>query len=202
MITLLVARHGNTFDPGDTILRVGKQTDFPLSKSGCEQAKKLGVFLKEKYTMIDHVMVSQLQRTQQTAHLALPDIQCEINSFLDEIDYGVDDGKPEFQVVERLGETALKAWEENAVPPEGWKVQPENIIQGWQRLAQQCVNDYSEQQTNTTILIVTSNGIARFAPSIVDEQMVSSHKMKTGAVSAFQFTQDKRWLLDYWNLSV
>ncbi len=208
MITLLLARHGNTFDPGDIILRVGKKTDLPLSNSGRKQAQNLGHFLQEKYTKIDRVIVSQLQRTQQTAAEALPGVRFEINPFLDEIDYGVDDGKAESEVIQRIGEQALKQWEERGIPPQGWKVEPEKIIQDWQEFAQ-CLVDKnkvresgaSSLQINTTVLVVTSNGIARFAPFVVEEASIENlPKMKTGAVSCFQFTQERSWALDYWNL--
>ena len=209
MITLLVARHGNTFEPGDIILRVGKQTDLPLSNSGRKQAQNLGHFLQEKYPKIDHVIVSQLQRTQQTAAEALPGVRFEINPFLDEIDYGVDDGKSESEVIQRIGEQALKQWEERGIPPQGWKVEPEKIIQDWQEFAQCLVDRHnvgksgaSSSQINTTVLVVTSNGIARFAPFIVEEASIENlPKMKTGAVSCFQFTQERSWALDYWNFS-
>ncbi len=197
MINLLIARHGNTFDPGDTILRVGKQTDLPLSTSGREQARKLGVFLKKTYNSIDQVMVSELQRTQQTAQLALPTITYVINPFLNEIDYGVDDGKPEAKVIERIGEQALKDWEEKAVPPNGWHVSPGEVIAGWHQLANQLATQYD----SATILVVTSNGIARFAPSISHDAVLSP-KMKTGALSCFQFTKHQGWKLSFWNMSM
>lgn len=204
MLTLLVARHGNTFDPGDTILRVGKQTDLPLSNSGREQAKKLGVFLHGKYQIIDQIFVSSLKRTQETAAIALPNSTFEIDPIFDEIDYGIDDGKPESQVVERVGQAALKQWEEFGVAPAEWKVDSEKIIQNWQEFANNCVEHYP---AGTTILVVTSNGIARFAPSIIrkvsNEHLTPSPslKMKTGAVSSFQLSQDSCWLLDFWNFS-
>jgi len=131
---LIIARHGNTFDKGDTILRVGKRTDLPLSNSGIEQAKRLGIFLNEHYPVIDRVMVSQLQRTQQTARYALPNHPQAVHPFLDELDYGVDDGQPESAVIARLGEKALKDWEERSIPPADWPVHPESIIQEWKAL--------------------------------------------------------------------
>ena len=201
MITLLIARHGNTFDPGDTILRVGKQTDLPLSHSGRDQARKLGIFLRGKYQKIDQVFVSSLKRTQETASIALPNSTFEINPIFDEIDYGLDDGKPESQVVERIGQEALKQWEEFGVAPVEWRVDPEKIMQDWQDFARNCVGQYS---SDATILVVTSNGIARFSPSIVGASdarpsLIPSLKMKTGAISSFQFTQEQGWQLVFWN---
>lgn len=199
MLTLLIARHGNTFDPGDTILRVGKRTDLPLSKSGVEQAKNLGHFLQKKYPNIDRVIVSSLKRTQQTASLALPDISFEINSMFDEIDYGVDDGCPESSVVARVGADALKKWEDNAIPVPEWHINPEEIIQHWKNFACSCV---AERENNSVLLVVTSNGIARFAPHILANfaEFKQNHplKLKTGAITAFHYDNGK-WQIDYWN---
>ncbi|MES2204089.1 MAG: histidine phosphatase family protein [Pseudomonadota bacterium] len=195
MITLLIARHGNTFDPGDILLRVGKQTDLPLSNSGREQAKKLGVFLHENHPKIDRVFVSSLKRTQETAAIAWPENVFEINPIFDEVDYGIDDGKPENEVVARIGEIALKRWEEHGIAPADWKVNAEKIKQDWKDFANQCIAKYPD---GITILVVTSNGIARFAPAILANPC-DLPKMKTGAISAFQFTTEQHWQLNYWN---
>lgn len=194
--TLLIARHGNTFDLGETILRVGKRTDLPLSRSGIEQAKRLGVFLNQHYPVIDRVLVSQLQRTQQTARYALAHHPLEVHPFLDEIDYGIDDGKPESAVIARVGARALKAWEEKGIPPADWPVDPEMIIQGWKVFAE------SQAKQGGVALLVTSNGIARFAPSLLaDPSPIVSLKMNTGAISAFECVGNE-WRLLYWNMSV
>ena len=47
MTTLIIARHGNTFNPGDTPTRVGKHTDMPLVEKGEAQGRALGRYLKE-----------------------------------------------------------------------------------------------------------------------------------------------------------
>lgn len=39
---IIIFRHGNTFDVGDTVLRVGRRTDIPLSGSGRKQSRLLG----------------------------------------------------------------------------------------------------------------------------------------------------------------
>ena len=41
MTTLIIARHGNTFDKGDIPTRVGARTDLPLVEKGRAQAKAL-----------------------------------------------------------------------------------------------------------------------------------------------------------------
>ena len=45
MIKLIIARHGNTFNKGETPTRVGSRTDIPLVDSGKEQAKLIGEYL-------------------------------------------------------------------------------------------------------------------------------------------------------------
>ena len=172
MLNLFIARHGNTFDKGDEILRVGKRTDLPLSNSGQEQARNLGIFLKQHFAEIHQVHVSNLIRTQQTAQLALEIMigsehsrVFEINSLLEEIDYGPDEGQPENKVIERIGVKALEQWEANATVPQDWLVNPREIIQGWQDLAQDILQKYQQQNSpqaisqTQNILLVTSNGI-------------------------------------------
>lgn len=199
MLTLLVARHGNTFDRGATVLRIGQRTDLPLSESGQQQARALGQWLSEKYPIIDRVIVSTLQRTQQTARWALPHLPFEIYPMLDEIDYGVDEGKSEAEVIARVGAGALKRWDAAGVPAAGWHVDPARIIQQWQTLAGTCVQAHKKKQV---ILAITSNGIARFAPYITTGFCISqagySLKLNTGALSAFEYSA-AGWRLDYWN---
>ncbi len=45
MTKLIIIRHGNTFNPDQTPLRVGAGTDIPLVTSGREQAKNIGLWL-------------------------------------------------------------------------------------------------------------------------------------------------------------
>ena len=200
MVTLLVARHGKTFAVGETPLRIGKRSDLALSESGVRQAKNLGQFLVKKYPPMTRVIVSTLQRTQQTARLAVPYVPWEIDPLLDEIDYGVDEGQPEAAVVARVGAAALQRWDQEALPVAGWHVDPAQIIRHWQALAQRCVQDHAR---HTVTLVITSNGIARFAPQLsaaggVWPQPSAALKLHTGAISAFEY-RTGAWHLNYWN---
>lgn len=176
MINLLIARHGNTFDAGDIVLRVGRGTDIPLSNSGKLQAKALGEYLHQYHPDIAAVYTSTLQRTISTAEIALKSMNSKAPiqhlAMFDEIDYGPDEGKPETQVIERIGLAAIKDWENSNTVPPGWRVDPEKITNAWREFAAKMEEEFPDQ----TILVVTSNGIARFAP----EHAV---KLKTGAVS-------------------
>ncbi|MDA0781682.1 MAG: histidine phosphatase family protein [Rickettsiales bacterium] len=201
MTGLLIARHGNTFDKGDVLLRVGKRTDIPLSVSGKEQALTLGKFLLHEGLEIDEVFSSNLKRTKDTAKIALEnmgrsDIGIMPMDIFDEIDYGLDEGKPEDEVVARIGRENITKWDEQAIAPEGWIVDVDKIKDNWKEFAD------SIKDSNKNILVVTSNGIARFAPYILNnpDEFISSNniKLSTGAVSCFLY-KNGNWEVEYWN---
>jgi len=71
MTTLIIARHGNTFNVSETPTRVGARTDLPLVESGKEQARKMGAWLKAQNLYPEIVYSSELKRTQETAQIAI-----------------------------------------------------------------------------------------------------------------------------------
>ncbi|MEM6780510.1 MAG: histidine phosphatase family protein [Pseudomonadota bacterium] len=202
MTKLIIARHGNTFGPNDTATRVGARTDLPLVESGEEQARKIGTWLQETRNIPDVVYASELQRTQQTARIAIkqsgvPNPVYTLDIF-NEIDYGPDENKPEADVIARIGEQAIQDWDEHTKVPDGWKVDPDQIIQNWKDFADQI----RAHDDNETVLVVTSNGIARFAPHILDdfEAFAKNHKIKlsTGALAVLEF-DGSQWICNDWN---
>jgi broad specificity phosphatase PhoE len=177
---IIVCRHGNTFDKGDVVTRVGGRTDLPLSTSGQEQADALSRHFAE--TSFHAAYCSALQRTRQTAAAILdtrPDSpELATLPFLTEIDYGPDENVAEDKVVARIGEDALRAWEEDSRVPDGWTVDKPAIHSGWKAL----LAEASGLSADQTILVVTSNGIARFLPDVVDAVPTGLQpKLKTGA---------------------
>lgn len=179
MARLFIVRHGNTFDKGDIVTRVGGRTDLPLSHSGREQARKLAShFASIRFTA---ALCSTLTRTRQTARAILSQRTDSpallIAPFLTEIDYGPDENQPEEAMSARLG-PALVAWDRDGTPPPGWQVDVPAIRAGWTRLLARAA-DLPEE---AAALIVTSNGIARFLPDVVDKLPEGlDRKLKTGA---------------------
>jgi broad specificity phosphatase PhoE len=180
MARLFVVRHGNTFDTGDVVTRVGGRTDLPLSNSGTAQAAKLAAHFAS--TPFAAALASPLERTRATAQAILgtrtdaPALL--IRSFLREIDYGVDENQPEEIVAARLGDAALKAWDEDGTVPPGWDVDPAAIRAGWTEL----LAVIAALPETANVLIVTSNGTARFLPDVVDAKPDGlDRKLKTGA---------------------
>lgn len=204
MTRLLIARHGNTFDKGEPVLRVGMRTDLPLSRSGNEQASRLGVHLMKMYPEIAKIYTSHLKRTIQTGRHVLDafdrPIPMEALACFNEVDYGVDEGKPEEEVVARMGQEMMRRWESEHIPPEGWKVDPEALKSEWLSFLARI----EEEHPDETILVVTSQSIARFLPYAIDPEDTTSgevYKLKTSAVSEIQY-REGAWQLIYWNHTV
>lgn len=201
---LLIARHGNTFAPGETVRRVGT-TDLPLVESGLLQGYTLGNYLKQEQLIPDVIFTSTLQRTIQTAEQAQQamgtQLPMEKLSIFNELDYGPDENQPEEQVVARLGKEALAAWEAQALVPNGWHVSPAELITNWQHFAEHL----RQQHQGKTCLVITSNGIARFAPYLTGDFASFSAqypiKIATGALCIFtNKTESATWDCLAWNV--
>ncbi|MEL6414006.1 MAG: histidine phosphatase family protein [Pseudomonadota bacterium] len=202
MTDIYIVRHGNTFDKGDTITRVGARTDLPLSSSGQTQAEALALhFMALVPAGFSAAYCSELQRTRQTAEtiLAVRDKAPALATleFLREVDYGVDENQPEDAVIARIGEAALVAWDKEAVPPPGWEVDPEALKGEWRDL----LKSITSEGAAAPVLIVTSNGIARFVLDAITEFEIQpkSIKLKTGAYGHLRASGDSVKLVR-WNV--
>ena len=201
---LIIARHGNTFANGDIVTRLGK-TDLPLVEKGLEQGRKLGRYLKSEDLIPDAVFTSSLKRTIQTAEQAQSEMGTSFPvrslAVFDEIDYGQDENKSEKDVVARLGAAAIKAWDTDSVVPDGWKIDPEAIVRNWKIFAEDVLKNYAGKK----VLVVTSNGIARFSPHLTGdfEGFRAGHglKISTGALCIFEYDNAALcWVCKEWNL--
>ena len=201
--TLLIARHGNTFGPNDIVTRVGGKTDLPLVESGLIQGQQLGLYLKQENLVPDHIYTSHLQRTKQTAEQAQiamgTNLKAQEISTFNEIDYGPDENKPETEVVARLGQEALDAWDRECIVPQGWKVDPEQLKKDWVDFGHRV----EQQHAGRTILVVSSNGIIRFAPCMLSDKadfdQAYQPKVSTGSLGLFVY-QDGIWFCEGWNI--
>lgn len=202
MTILLIARHGNTFGAEDTPTRVGARTDLSLVDSGRAQAQKIGRWLKDNKYSPDAVFSSKLARTAETAQIALTeagiDRTVQPRAIFNEVDYGPDENKTEDVVTARIGTQALLDWDEKAVVPPGWVFDPKECIENWKNFAADIVDaGYG------CVLVVTSNGIARFAPYLTGDfaGFAENHKIKlsTGALGVLQ-SDGTRWNILDWNI--
>ncbi len=223
MRTLVIARHGNTFHPGETPTRVGARTDLPLTEE--ERARGIGRYLLGRGIKPTRILAAPLLRTRRTAELAAQELgiapgSVQIDSRFVEIDYGPDENKTEREVALRLGRVAAAAagqeneafsldhlealgtqvielWNARAVVPEGWNVDPQALMGMWQQVASEIAED-------EILLCVSSNGIIRFAPVITGDYdafcAVHDIKVPTGGVCIFTSEDHAPWLCDVWGV--
>lgn len=197
---LIIARHGNTFEDGETPRRVGRHTDLPLTGKGREQARRIGQWLRQNGHEPEAAFCSPLRRTQETVTLALAEAGCALTPHVDdifnEIDYGPDENRTEDEVIARVGAQAIKDWDEKNIVPAGWRADPQRIAGDWRQFA-------TNLPSGTTTLVVTSNGIARFAARLTDdfEDFRKKHALKisTGAVCVLE-SDGSSWIVKDWNL--
>ena len=198
---LIIIRHGNTFNKGETLLRVGAGTDLPLTDEGLRQASRVGKYLVAHDLLPAVIFSSPLRRTMQTADCILAEmgssIPIEQAEFLREIHYGQDDGKPEEEVIRRIGQDALDRWNRDLVPPPGWEVDVPERFRAWQEFGERMLEEYPDK----TVLAVTSNGIARFVWGLLADETAAhgDKKLATGAFSIFTHTP-AGWQCDAWNV--
>jgi broad specificity phosphatase PhoE len=184
--TFVIVRHGDTFAPGEPPRRIGARTDLPLVESGRAQAAALGAAFARRGWRFDRIVAAPLRRARETAEAiraALPDAPApEPAAFLAEIDHGPDEDRAEPEVVARVGAAALAAWDARGEPPPGWQVDPAARRAAWRALYAHAGDE--------TLLLVTSNGAARFAllaePALA--QGLATLKLRTGAFGVIRAT--------------
>ena len=191
-VNLTIVRHGNTFGPDEPPRRIGARTDLPLVESGREQARALGRWFVAEGMPFARVLCSPLKRARDTAALitgqypAAPVVEpCE---WLNEIDHGPDEGQPEDAVRDRISMQALAAWEAQGIAPPGWIVDADTRLTAWRSLmAERHAGD---------ILLVTSNGAARFA-LLAAGLSAPSLKLRTGAWGCIALDAGKPRLIEW-----
>lgn len=200
---IIIARHGNTFTKDQTPTRVGARTDLDLVEE--HRGRSVGKYLKDNGLVPDEVFSGPLKRHIQTAEFAIEEMKPEqairVDNSFNEIDYGVDENKPEEEVIARLGQEALDKWNKHAIVPEGWDVDPDALIAAWKDFANLVEAEYKGQ----TVAMFSSNGIIRFAPHITGDfdSFAKEHDIKvaTGGVCIFEKEDgDARWKCTAWNI--
>jgi broad specificity phosphatase PhoE len=188
---LIIARHGNTFQPGETPRRIGARTDLALTSTGLDQARALRRHFATNGVSFDRVLSSGLQRTRMTAEAIVGDkVPIESASFLTEIDHGPDENQTDATISARIGADAIALWDKQMISPQGWEVGAEWRVPAWRDFAEEA----SEQLPDGTILLVTSNGAARFALAALGvKPQESEHglKFRTGSYGRIDIGQGR-----------
>jgi probable phosphoglycerate mutase len=200
---LILARHGNTFGPGDTPVWVGAHEDLPLVETGLEQSREIGRGLLGAGIVPDRIIAGPLKRTRTGAALAAEECgysgDVEIDERLREIDYGVWGGKSDAEIEAEWGAGAIEAWRERSIAPAGagWSPSPETLKANVRAVYDAATR---ERSTDTAVLIVTSNGILRYFHTLLAGEAARPEdaKVKTGRIGAARVTGAGAELL-LWN---
>lgn len=203
MTILIVARHGNTFEHGETPRRVGARTDLPLTAAGLDHGRNLGTYLKKINLLPDVVYTSRLKRTIQTAAELIAaaglKVTPQATDIFNELDYGPDENQPEDKVIARIGEQALTDWEERGILPPGWSPDAATIEKRWADFSRTITKD----RPGDIVLVVTSNGIARFALDLTGDFDAARKKfglkLSTGAFGILEH-DGENWTIQNWNV--
>ena len=199
---IVIVRHGNTFETGEPARRIGAGTDLPLTRRGEQQAEALGRYFADKGWNFGRILASPLQRTWRTAAAIAAcqstSARIEQAPFLREIDHGPDEDKPEEQVIARIGQDAIDAWDREAIPPPGWHVDADARIAAWREFLT------ASARNTVPVLAVTSNGAARFAllsdPALSGQlRKLDSLKLLTGAFGIIAPDPQGAWRIAAWN---
>lgn len=187
MKRLLIVRHGDTFRPGEPPRRIGARTDLPLTPRGEAQACEVAGWLRARDLLPEAALTGPLQRATRTARLILTALPraCPLAhaGWLDEVDYGPDEGQPEAAVVERIGSGALARWDQSAEPAPGWPIDRMATIAA--------ARAGVAALPGGTTLLVTSNGAARFVLlGLGLGNTEPSLKLRTGAIGVVEITGD------------
>jgi len=199
---LILARHGNTFEAGETPVWVGAREDYPLTIKGEDQSRAIGAALSHAGILPVRIIAGPLKRTREGAALAAQACgfagAVEIDERLKEIDYGVWGGRSDAEIAEDWGAGAIEAWRERSVVPHGagWIPDPQTI-----EAHARAVLGALADNPGGDVLLISSNGILRYFHRLIAGAGAPPEdaKVKTGHMGAARLTGGA-WALDFWNL--
>lgn len=196
MTKILLARHGNTFGPGDTPVWIGAKEDLPLVESGEAQATALGAALAEAGLTPGRIVCGPLKRTRRAAEIVAALIGFagtpEIDERLKEIDYGSWGGKSNDRIVAEFGQEALDTWDKHHRRPEGADWSPDEAT-----LKSNALAAMRDAATGPLTLVVTSNGVLRYMHGALTGANGNA-KVKTGHICAADIEGEAGTRL-FWN---
>jgi probable phosphoglycerate mutase len=182
---VLLVRHGNTFETGQTPFYVGARTDLPLTEAGRAQARALADALKDRGARPARVVCGPLKRTREHAEivcaaLGLPAPSSDAR--LTELDYGSWEGKTNAEVdAMHGGPSARESWDRHRVRPDGAGFSPDE-----RKSREDVLGLLAELERSSgaddLVLLVSSNGLlGTFLQAVPGayEKAVSTRALKT-----------------------
>jgi probable phosphoglycerate mutase len=180
-IRLILVRHGNTFESGQTPMQVGARTDLPLTEEGRNQALYFARYLASEKIQPQAIYAGKLKRQIETAQITAQHLQVENKIQLDapaltEIDYGLWEGCTADEIQKRWPHE-YRAWTTGSHWPEIFGSTREGHIRDLKKWLQQLRESHLPGET---VVAVTSNGILRLFYSLQERDGIEELKVKTG----------------------
>lgn len=196
-LRLILARHGDTFNPGDRVVFVGARNDLPLTDTGRAQAEAVGEFLARSKLQQCPIFCGPLQRTTLFAQIAAahltPPPSISIDPRLNELDYGLWAGLTNQEIKDRYGEEELTRWDTQSIWPQnaGWP-ESEAVV------TSEVLSLLAEIRATgaTSAVVVSSNGRLRYflksIPGAFEQYALAGKaKVRTGNICMLEFTKDE-----------
>jgi len=200
---LLLVRHGNTFEKGQTARWVGARTDMNLTEEGAAQGEAIATMTLAQFAPIGGIMAGPLLRTRRFAESLARHTGTgfTIDERLTEIDFGLWENKSSEEIVAEGYGAALEAWEKDGVWPEDMLFAP-----SLEKLEKNIAGFLAEQHKKLSApgalnrVAITSNGLLRFVYKALTGQAPGPDaKVKTGAYCVLRPLVEARWAIEAWN---
>jgi probable phosphoglycerate mutase len=206
-LNLILARHGNTFNPNDKVTWVGSRNDLPLVHAGIQQAKHLAESFLWAGITLDAIFCGPLTRTRRFADIVKKTLDLPyavtIDKRLNELDYGEWSGLTDTEVIEKFGSEFFDNWSKYGVWPAvgSWGQSESEIRDEVASFAQDLLNNYRE---TSNILAVSSSGRLRYFLTLVEglwerSCQASNLKVGTGRI-CLSWHNGASWQMSAWNI--
>ncbi len=202
MPVLILARHGNTFEKGQTPTQVGARTDLPLTSEGEAQGHALAAMLANSYFPLGGILSGPLLRTKRFAEIIGEKASnvFTIDERLTEIDYGLWENKSSEEITSLYGPALLEKWESDGAWPEdmNWAPSKEKLEKNVERFMEEQHKKLTTPKTLNRI-VITSNGVLRFIyRHLTRKAPDKAAKVKTGHYCVLAPTSEG-WEIKLWN---
>lgn len=169
MIRLILMRHGNTFEEGQTPVQVGVCTDLSLTTYGLGQAKQMAKYLIAEKVSPKAVFAGKLKRQTEFAEIIARYFGLKFQDAiaLTEIDYGLWEGLSSEEIKDK--------WPKEYVEWNDFGKWQNHIFHGTYETHLKRIEEWLEVlrkgYEGKTVVAITSNGLLRF---------FKNEKVKTG----------------------
>lgn len=203
---LILARHGNTFDPGQKVVWAGATNDLPLVAKGKEQARGLARTFLDQNLKPKAIYTSKLSRARETAEIITREMSLPfaptVDHRLHEIDYGDWTGRSTEETIALYGREAVEAWEKRSTWPTSshWGGTEEQVIEETWAFSKDLLARHTEDDC---VVAVTSNGRLRYFLTLIKgewekRKALGAFKVRTGHYCELTHSSG-RWSLDLWD---